>query len=164
MTPESGHQRPGKKRARQEVPTQHAVKATTVSNKGLSPPVPPRNRTKPPRIVPWQDEEQGDSLITPGMQRLRTEQVPSRLLMASSRSLEQNQRCVPCPEARLEYQCEHRGRGAPRENLVPAGLAVAPVPASLIGRSILQISKKGLFPRWDVCLLFSDVGLRQGSI
>ena len=59
---------------------------------------------------------------------------------------------------------EHRGRGAPRENLVSAGLAVVPVPASLIGRSILQIFKKGLFPRRDVCLLFSDVGLRQGSI
>lgn len=107
-----------RKKAWQEVPTQRAVEATTVSNKGLSPLVPPRNRTKPPRTVPWQEEEQGDSLITPGMQRLRTEQVPSRLLMASSRSLGQNQRCVTCPEARLEYQCEHRGRGGHLERIL----------------------------------------------
>lgn len=52
----------------------------------------------------------------------------------------------------------------PRENLVPAGLAVTQAPASLLGRSVfLQVSKAGLITHSQVgcmCLLFSDVGLK----
>lgn len=89
-----------------------------------------------------------------------TEQAPVRLLLASSRSPGQQEMCVTCPR-----QEESRvNSGDTRENLVPAGLAVTRVPASLLGRSnFLQLSGVRLIIYSQVGCMFllcSDVGLK----